>query len=83
MDACLWAVGTLAACSFGDVTPRTFEEVLLSLITLLTGVVLLAMIFSDFAKLMYLVDIERAQARYNKDLAKVITILIGSSFRKR
>lgn len=68
MDACLWAVGTLAACSFGDVTPHTFEEVFLSLITLLTGVVLLAMIFSDFASLMYLIDIERAQARLLKYL---------------
>lgn len=63
MDACLWAVGTLTACSFADVTPRTFEEILLSVITLLAGVMLLAMIFSDFASLMYLLDVEKTYSR--------------------
>jgi len=63
MDSCLWAVSTLVACSFGDVTPRTLQEVILSLVTLLVGVMLIAMIFSDFASLMYLLDIERSQAR--------------------
>lgn len=63
MDSCLWAVSTLTACSFGDVTPRTLEEVIYSLITLLSGVLMIAMIFSDFASLMHLLDVERAEAR--------------------
>jgi len=63
IDSCLWAVSTLTACSFGDVTPRTLEEVLLSLVTLLAGVLMIAMIFSDFANLMYLLDADRAQAK--------------------
>jgi len=63
VDSCLWAVSTLTACSFGDVTPRTLEEVVYSLITLLAGVLMIAMIFSDFASLMHLLDVERAEAR--------------------
>jgi len=59
IDSSVWAVSTLTGCSFGDVTPRTVNEILVSLAVFLTGTILLAIVFSDFASLMYLLDIEK------------------------
>ena len=64
IDSSVWAVSTLTGCSFGDVTPRTVNEIIVSLLVFLTGMILLAIIFSDFASLMYLLDIEKDHIKY-------------------
>jgi hypothetical protein len=62
-DSMVWAVSTLTGCSFGDVTPRTLNEILVSLVTFLLGMILLAKTFSDFASLKQLLDEERTQKK--------------------
>ena len=63
IDSSVWAVSTLTGCSFGDVTPRTVNEIFVSLIVFLIGMILLAKVFTDFASLMYLLDIEKEHAK--------------------
>lgn len=59
-----WAVGALTGCNFADVTPQTLQEVILTIIIFLMGILLLAKIFSDFASLFYLLDTENSQAKF-------------------
>ena len=59
IDASVWAASTLNGCSYGDVTPRTVNEIIISLIVFLIGTLLLAKIFSDFSSLMYLLNIDK------------------------
>lgn len=61
IDSMSWAVSTLTGCSFGDVSPLTLNEILLSLATFLIGTILLAKIFSDFASLKNLLEAENVQ----------------------
>ena len=49
----------MTGCSFGDVSPRTFYEMLITLFIHLVGAAFLAKIFADFASLMYLLGIEK------------------------
>lgn len=61
IDSLLWAVTTMTGCSFGDVTPKTVFEVLVSILFFLVGASALAKVFADFASLMYLLSIEKTQ----------------------
>ena len=58
VDSMSWAVGSMTGSSFSDVTPLTLNEILMSLVAFLTGTILLAKIFSDFASLKHLLRIE-------------------------
>lgn len=62
-DASVWAVSTLTGCSFQDVTPRTLEEVITSILIFLIGIMSLAKIFTDFASIMHLLDVENVQVK--------------------
>jgi Ion channel. len=62
-DSLIWAVSTMTGCSFGDVTPRTLNEIILSLLTFLIGMIVLAKTFSDFASLKFLLDEEKTQKK--------------------
>lgn len=53
----------MTGCSYGDVTPRSFNEVIVSLVIYVVGACILAKVFGDFASLMYLLSIEKAQER--------------------
>ena len=64
VDAAMWAVTTLTGCSFGDVTPRTLQEVIISNFVFVIGILLLAKIFSDFASVLHLLNLEDIKARY-------------------
>ena len=63
VDAAVWAVTTLTGCSFGDVTPRTLQEVILSDFVFVIGILLLAKIFSDFASVLHLFNLEEIKTR--------------------
>jgi hypothetical protein len=65
-EALSWAVSTMTGSSYGDVTPRSFPEVCLSLVIYIVGACILAKVFGDFASLMYLLSIEKTQERYFK-----------------
>lgn len=62
-EALSWAVSTMTGSSYGDVTPRSFSEVCLSLVIYVVGACVLAKVFGDFASLMYLLSIEKTQER--------------------
>ena len=61
VDSLLWAVTTMAGCSFGDVTSITYFEMIMSILFFLVGASALAKVFADFASLMYLLSIEKTQ----------------------
>jgi len=63
VDSAMWAVTALTGCSFGDVTPRTLQEVIISNVVFVIGILLLAKIFSDFASMLHLFDIENIKTR--------------------
>jgi hypothetical protein len=58
-----WAIGNLLGCSFKEVTPRTFGEVILSIIMFIFGTIIVAKIFSDFANLKHLMDFEVSERK--------------------
>ena len=64
VDSLLWAVTTMSGCTFGDVTPRTTNEVLVCLIIFVVGASVLAKVFGDFASLNYLLSIESTQEKW-------------------
>ena len=58
LDSLLWAVSTMTGCTFGDVTARTFLEMLVTLFVFLIGASILAKTFGDFASLNHLLSVE-------------------------
>lgn len=80
-DATDWAVGALTGCNFADVTPHTLEEVLLTIVIFLVGILLLAKIFSDFASLFSLLDSENTQSKFYSILS-IKQIEIGQNLLK-
>jgi len=77
VDAAMWAVTTLTGCSFGDVTPRTLQEVIISNFVFVTGILLLAKIFSDFASVLYLFNLEHIKAREKSIRALKLCKVLG------
>ena len=63
VDAIVISTTTLAGCSYGDVSPRSFNEIIWSLIIFLVGALILAKVFGDFAALMHLLAIENTQKK--------------------
>ena len=63
VDSLLWGVSAMAGCSFGDVTPRTFYEIIASLVVMVLGTSVLAVIFGDFTAIMKLLETERSQEK--------------------
>lgn len=51
----------MGGCSFGDVSPVSFPEIIISLIIFIVGASVLAKVFSDFASLMHLLTINKIQ----------------------
>jgi len=77
VDSAVWAVTTLTGCSFGDVTPRTLQEVIISDFVFITGILLLAKIFSDFASVLYLFNLENLKTREKSIRAVKLCKVLG------
>ena len=63
VEASAWSMSTLTGSSFGDVTPRTFEEVSLSIVILFIGLLTMAAVFSNISTLLYVLNRGNTQAR--------------------
>jgi hypothetical protein len=62
-DSLSWAASTISGCSFFDVTPKNFNEVVLALFSLLIGTISLAKIFADLEQLRELSEIEHHELK--------------------
>jgi hypothetical protein len=59
----------MVGSSFGDITPRTFDEIVVSIVIFLVGASALAKVFADFADLIYLLSIEKTRQRNKMEQA--------------
>jgi hypothetical protein len=55
----VWCTSTLIGSSYGDVNPRTFNEILISLVIMVLGAGVLGKIFADFTTLGYLLMVAK------------------------
>ncbi len=58
-----WAVCAMTGTSFGDVTPQTDYEVLLSVVMMVLGATFYGKIFADFESIMYVTRTEKLEKR--------------------
>ena len=63
IESLMWAVSTMTGSSFGDVTPFTNFEILISTIMMVLGASFYAKIFADFVSMISFVRSDRQEKK--------------------
>lgn len=58
-----WAVSTMTGNSYGDVTPQTMPEMILSLVMMVLGASFYGKLFADFATIMEIVRADKVEKK--------------------
>lgn len=83
VDSALWAVMSLVGCCVNIVSPRTLQEVIITNFVFVIGILLLAKIFSDFASVLHLFDLEDLKIREKSLRALKLCKVLGLPSRIR
>ena len=65
LDSLVWAVSAMTGASYGDVTPNTSQEIVISVMMLVIGASFYGKVFADFEKIIQINKLEKIEKKYN------------------